>query len=117
MTVKHADKEYNLSFNNWKLHQYGKACGFETLDETLNTFAEFASISEGGKMTLKLSEHLANLCGQVADIDPQEAMEVMYNSPMFITECVAVALDALPKPHAEGVSDKKKAELLNMMTS
>lgn len=104
-----------MTFDNWKLHQYGELCGFETLEETFASFDEFHGIAKGAKMTLKQSKNLSALCSVVLDINQKEAMNRMFSEPSIIADCISTALDNLPKPHAEDQIQqdiKKKAEEL-----
>lgn len=123
MKVNYGGKEYFLSFDNWGLHQYGEACGFETLEDTYNTFTEFAQVAEGKSLTIAQSKNLGYLIREVlgGGMEIREVFNLMSEHPGIIADCMKVALDSFPKPHAEGYNEedvKKKAkELLGTIDS
>lgn len=110
MTVNYGGKEYALSFNNWKLHQYAEACGFETVAEAFNSFSGFAQVANGSELTIKQSKHLGHLCAIVIeeDLSLEDSINLIYSEIGLISDCLAVALEALPKPREEGMEKKKE---------
>ena len=111
MTVKYGGKEYVLSFNNWKLHQYAEACGFETLEEAFNSFGGFAEVANGASLTISQSKHLGHLCAIVIEdeLSLEDSINLIYSEVGLIGDCLGVALDALPKPREE--DEKKKLKV------
>lgn len=106
-------KEYNLHFDNWALHEYGEACGFETLEQTFMSFANYAMISESGGLTIQASKQLAQLVKvTVEEIkEAREALNLMYEHPELITSVLNVAIAALPKPKSLEGEEQKKSEV------
>lgn len=110
MTVEYGGKEYTLSFDNWGLHQYAEACGLETLEEAFLTFQGFAEVASGGGLTIAQSKQLGYLCREVIgeSMDLKEAINLIYEHPGLIGDCLSVALQALPKPRPDEDNGEKK---------
>lgn len=116
-TITLNENQYNIDFNNYALHQFGEAAGFETYQDLISFFAGLLDVvnSEGKQLTLKQYKTLGTLCYIALkegtpdlDLTEKQVFNLLPDNPELLLQVIPLATDSLPKPHKEDRSENKK---------